>query len=44
MRANFVSVTFYCGHLLRAVELESEGIVGGVGVGKDVPIPIPTSI
>jgi hypothetical protein len=28
----------------RAVESESEGILGGVGVGKDVPTPTPTSI
>jgi hypothetical protein len=26
------------------VESESEGILGGVGVGKNVPTPIPTSI
>jgi hypothetical protein len=30
--------------LRRAVESESEGILGGVGVGKNVPIPTPTSI
>jgi hypothetical protein len=28
----------------RAVESESEGILGGVGVGKNVPTPTPTSI
>jgi hypothetical protein len=28
----------------RAVESESEGILCGVGVGKNVPIPTPTSI
>jgi hypothetical protein len=27
----------------RAVESESEGILGGVGVGKNVPTPTPTS-
>jgi hypothetical protein len=33
-------------HTSRAVESESEGILGavGVGVGKDVPTPTPTSI
>jgi hypothetical protein len=25
------------------VESESEGILGGVGIGKNVPIPTPTS-
>jgi hypothetical protein len=28
----------------RAVESESEGILGGVGVGKNVPTPTPTSV
>jgi hypothetical protein len=28
----------------RAVESESEGILGGVGVGKNVPTPTPISI
>jgi hypothetical protein len=28
----------------RAVESESEGILGGVGVGKNVPTPTRTSV
>jgi hypothetical protein len=28
----------------RAVESESEGILGGVGVSKNAPTPTPTSI
>jgi hypothetical protein len=31
-------------HIYRAVESESGGILGGVGVGKDVPTPTPTSV
>jgi hypothetical protein len=39
-------VTKTPGHLTRAVESKSEGILGGagVGVGKNVPTPTPTSI
>jgi hypothetical protein len=31
-------------NLSRAVESESEGILGGIGVGKNVPTPTPTSV
>jgi hypothetical protein len=30
--------------IARAVESESEGILGGVGVGKNVPTLNPTSV
>jgi hypothetical protein len=30
--------------VMRAVESELEGIVGGIGVGKNVPTPTPTSV
>jgi hypothetical protein len=31
--------TYFKGAQVRAVESESEGILGGVGVGKNVPTP-----
>jgi hypothetical protein len=33
-----------CGDGVRVVELDSEGILGGVGVGKNVPTPTLTAI
>jgi hypothetical protein len=40
----FCSVTTQSVVQPRAVESESEGILGGVGVGNNVPTPTPTSI